>query len=58
MDQPIKPYGIVQLLWRWFRPDDLEHRYLCAATDLADLERRMRVLERASAGPPFVTFNH
>lgn len=35
-----------------------EERYLAKATDLADLERRMRVLERASAGPIFVTYNH
>jgi Protein of unknown function (DUF3563) len=58
MDHRIKPYSIVQRLLRWFRPDDAEHQYLCAATDVADLERRMRVLERASVGPPFVTFNH
>jgi len=35
-----------------------EERYLATATDLADLERRMRTLERASAGPIFVTYNH
>jgi hypothetical protein len=36
-------------------------RYGCnavPAADLADLERRMRVLERADRGPIFVTFNH
>ena len=38
-----------------YGPDE---RYLAAATDLADLERRMRVLERANRGPFFVTFNH
>jgi hypothetical protein len=37
---------------------DTDERYLAEAVDLADLERRMRVLERASAGPSFVTFNH
>jgi hypothetical protein len=58
MDQPIKPEGIFERLWLWFRSDDAEHQYVCAATDLADVERRMRVLERASVGPPFVTFNH
>ena len=40
-------------------PQPLEaERYLAGATDLPDLERRMRVLERASGGPAFVTFNH
>ena len=34
-----------------------EH-YLAEAGDLPDLERRMRLLERASGGPAFVTFNH
>ena len=33
-------------------------RYLREATDLPDLERRMRVLERAQGGPAIVTFNH
>jgi Protein of unknown function (DUF3563) len=53
-----KSGGIVQRLRRWWRSEDREQRYLAAATDLADLERRMRVLERASGGPVFVTFNH
>ena len=58
MDDKIKPDSLFQRLWRWFRSGDAEHQYLCAATDLADLERRMRVLERADDKPLFVTFNH
>lgn len=50
--------GIVERLRRWLRPRTAEERYLAAATDAADLERRLRVLERSSGGPPFVTFNH
>src|SRR5207244_3728233 len=42
-------------LWRGGPSRD--ERYLGAAVDLADLERRMRVLERARE-PIFVTFNH
>jgi hypothetical protein len=52
------PNSFVERLRRWLRPLDSQEQYLAAATDLADLERRLRVLERASAGPPFVTFNH
>ena len=43
---------------RWWRPRDIDERYLAAATDLADLERRIRVLERDLGRPVFVTFNH
>lgn len=46
------------LLRRWWRGESAEERYLAGATDLPDLERRMRVLERAHGGPVFVTFNH
>jgi len=49
---------MVERLLRWFRTQGADERYLAAATDLADLERRMRALERVSNGPPFVTFNH
>ena len=49
---------IVQRLRRWWRAQDREEQFLAAATDLADLERRMRILERTSSGPLFVTFNH
>jgi Protein of unknown function (DUF3563) len=45
-------------LRRWWRPLDRDEQYLAAATDPADLERRLRVLERGSGGPQFVTFNH
>jgi hypothetical protein len=49
---------LLRRLWRWLRSQDRDMQYLCAAADLADLERRMRSLERASCGPAFVTFNH
>ena len=45
-------------VWRWWHFEDADEQYLVAATDLADLERRMRILERASGGPVFMTFNH
>jgi hypothetical protein len=48
----------VQRFLRWRRPRSAQEQYLSAATDLADLERRIRVVERASEGPLFVTFNH
>lgn len=50
--------SFAQRLRRWWRPLVREEQYLAGAADLADLERRRRVLERASSGPPFVTFNH
>ena len=53
-----QPDGIRERLRRWWRLEDPGEQYLTAATDLADLERRIRVLERASGGPVFVTFNH
>ena len=49
---------LLQRLRRWWRSRDADDRYLAGAADLADLERRMRVVERASGGPAFVTFNH
>jgi len=45
-------------LRRWWRSGDPAERYLAEATTHAELERRMRILERASGGPAFVTFNH
>ena len=45
-------------LQRWLRPLDRDEQYLAAATDPADLERRLRVIERGACGPQFVTFNH
>lgn len=53
-----RPLGITQRLRCWLRSESAEERYLAAATDIADLERRARVLERLSGGPAFVTFNH
>ena len=50
--------NVVQRFRRWWRAGDAAEQYLAAATDRADLERRMRTLERASGGPAFVTFNH
>lgn len=41
-----------------WRAQDPAERYLAAASDHADLERRMRGLERMDCGPSFVTFNH
>ncbi len=52
-----KPNGLVERFRRWLHRDTAE-QYLAAATDLADLERRMRTLERTSGGRMFVTFNH
>jgi hypothetical protein len=41
------------------RPRNADERYLAAATDNADLERRMKAIERAAGTPSlFVTFNH
>ncbi len=54
----VEPRRLIQRLRRWWRPESAEEQYLAAATDLADLERRARVLERTSRGPAFVTFNH
>lgn len=48
---------VLQGLRCWWRRPSADE-YLAAATDTADLERRIRVLERASGGPAFVTFNH
>ena len=49
---------VLGVLRRWWRHGGAEERYLAEATDAADLERRMRALERASGGPAFPTFNH
>jgi hypothetical protein len=50
--------SFMQRLWRRWRLEDPRERYLAAATDLADLERRMRALELGRSPPVFVTFNH
>jgi len=49
---------MIEQLWIWLQGDDPDEQYLAAATDVADLERRIRQLERASGGPVFPTFNH
>ena len=53
-----EPSPFAERLRRWLRPLDRDEQYLAAATDPADLERRLRVIERGSGGPQFVTFNH
>ena len=50
--------SILQRLRRLWRMPSAEERYLAAATDTADLDRRARVLDRGSGGPVFTTFNH
>ena len=42
----------------WWRPSEANLQYVLSATDLADLERRLRVIEHTSGGPVFMTFNH
>ena len=56
--QGSEPNGVVEQLLAWCHRHDADEHYLAAATDHADLERRMRVLDRASCAPLFVTFNH
>jgi hypothetical protein len=58
MNDSRKLEHLVARLRRWWRPRSVEERYLAAATDHADLERRAQLLERACGGPAFVTFNH
>jgi hypothetical protein len=53
-----EPKTFVERLWRRWRPLGRDEQYLAQATDPADLERRLRVLERSTGGPQFVTFNH
>jgi hypothetical protein len=53
-----EPSTFAERLRRWLRPLDRDEQYLAAATDPADLERRLRVIERGAGGPQFVTFNH
>lgn len=48
--------GILLRLRHWLRSRDAGERYLAEATDLAELERRMRALERANRGPAIVAF--
>jgi hypothetical protein len=53
-----KPESVIGRLRRWCQSPDASERYLAEATSLAELERRLRVLERGSGGLAFVTFNH
>jgi hypothetical protein len=53
-----KARGLGRQFLHWLRARDETERYLGAATDHADLERRIRDLERMNSGPSFVTFNH
>jgi hypothetical protein len=50
--------GIVAQLRTWWTGKGADDEYLAGATDLADLERRMRSLDRGNGGPVFETFNH
>jgi hypothetical protein len=56
------PGSFLVLLVLWLvaelKGGDPSERYLAEATSLAELERRMRVLERGRGEPAFVTFNH
>jgi hypothetical protein len=53
------PQLLISRLMDWWRtPASVDEAYLATATDHADLERRLRALERASRGPAFETFNH
>ena len=49
---------IVGKLWDWLEDPSPHEQYLASATDHADLERRMRLLERMGGESMFVTFNH
>lgn len=50
-----EPDRLVERLRRWWRRADRDEEYLAAATDYADLKRRIHVLERGSGGPQLVT---
>jgi hypothetical protein len=53
-----EPITLIERVRRWLRPVDRDEEYLAAAVNHADLERRIRILERGAGGPQFVTFNH
>ena len=50
--------ALLQRLRRWLTAPAPDEQYLAEATDHADLERRVRNVERANRGPALVTFNH
>jgi hypothetical protein len=52
------PITLIERVLRWLQPLDGDEQYLAAAADHADLERRIRDIERGSSRPQFVTFNH
>ncbi len=52
------PRTLIARLREWCKPREWDARYLAAASDLADLERRMRTLDQPSYVTLFVTFNH
>ena len=52
------PKTVDQRIRRWFRSQDYVEGYFADASDLSDLERRLRVVDRVGFGPAFVTFNH
>ena len=54
----LKPESFLQRMRAWLRTQAPHERYLADAADHADLERRIRNLERADPGPAVVTFNH
>ena len=53
---------VVRRLLAWFRDwrkvDYADDPFLANACDLADLERRLKSIEREPGGPLTVTFNH
>jgi hypothetical protein len=52
--------GLIRLcnrVGRWCAGQDAMERYLSAASDHAEVERRIRELERRNAGPALMTFN-
>jgi hypothetical protein len=53
-----EPKSLLERLRRWLRPVDRDEQFLAAATDVADLERRLQIVERRAGGRQFVTFNH
>lgn len=48
---------LMESLRSWLSSRDADEEFVAAATDLADLERRLREVERRSGGL-FITFNH
>ncbi|MEP7063122.1 MAG: DUF3563 family protein [Betaproteobacteria bacterium] len=53
-----RPRTLIARLRKWSKPQEWDAKYLAAASDLADLERRMRTLNQPNYVTFFVTFNH